>query len=115
MSPVFVYGQSSGFDADFRGYVKELGVFSLSNDLGTVRFDNILHHRVESRFDLGEKFEIRADARTRLFNGWTVKNTPGYGDFLSNDPGYFDLSHTWIDSDNSVLNTAIDRLAPFLY
>lgn len=109
MSPVQILAQS-GFDADFRGYVKELGAFSLSNDLGTLRFDNILHHRIESRFDLGEKVEIRADARTRLFNGWTVKNSPDYGDFLSNDPGYFDLSHTWIDSDNSVLNTAIDRL-----
>ncbi len=102
--------QSQNIEADLRGYVKELGVFSLSNDLGTLRYDNILHHRIESRFDLGKKFEIRADARTRLFNGWTVNNSPGYGDFLSNDRGYFDLSHTWIDTDNTVLNTAIDRL-----
>ncbi|MFP8487512.1 hypothetical protein ACKGJO_00290 [Gracilimonas sp. Q87] len=106
---MFVIAQSE-FEADFRGYVKELGGFSLSNDLGTIRFDNTLHHRIESRFDLGEKLEVRADARTRLFNGWTVRNTPGYGDFLSNDPGYVDLSHTWIDSENSVLNTTIDRL-----
>jgi hypothetical protein len=109
LSPNFVLAQTN-FEAEFRGYVKELGALSLSNDLGTLRFDNILHHRIESRFDLGEKFEIRADARTRLFNGWTVKNSPGYGDFLSNDPGYFDLSHTWVDIDNAVLNTAVDRL-----
>lgn len=56
--PVIVLAQS-GVEADFRGYVKELGAFSLSNDLGTMRYDNILHHRIESRFDLGEKFEIR--------------------------------------------------------
>lgn len=84
--------------------------FSISNDLKTLRYDNILHHRLESEFDIGEYFEIRGDVRTRLFNGWTVNNNPGYGDFLGNDPGYFDLSHTWIDTEYAVLNSAIDRL-----
>ena len=102
--------EAQNLDADFSGYVKELGSISLSNDLKTIRYDNILHHRIESEFDLGEHFEFRADIRTRLFNGWTVNNTPGYGDFLENDPGYFDLSHTWIDGDHAVLNSAIDRL-----
>ena len=102
--------EAQNLDADFSGYVKELGSISLSNDLKTIRYDNILHYRIESEFDLGEHFEFRADIRTRLFNGWTVNNTPGYGDFLENDPGYFDLSHTWIDGDHAVLNSAIDRL-----
>lgn len=97
-------------EPDFRGYVKELGSFSISNDLKTIRYDNILHHRIESRFDFGDNFEFRGDVRTRMFNGWTVNNTPGYGNFLENDPGYFDLSHTWIDTDHIVLNSAIDRL-----
>ncbi|MDZ7807831.1 MAG: hypothetical protein U5K71_12050 [Gracilimonas sp.] len=50
--------------------------------------------------------------RTRLFNGWTVVRTPGYGDFLPGDTGYFDLSHTWIDSGSyCLLNTSSgDRL-----
>lgn len=106
--PATIQGQN--IEADFSGYVKELGSISLSNDLKTLRYDNILHHRIESEFDLGEHFEFRADVRTRLFNGWTVNNTPGYGDFLESDPGYFDLSHTWIDGDHTVLNSAIDRL-----
>ncbi len=97
-------------DADFRGYLKELGSVGISNSLKTVRYDNILHHRLESKFKLGDAFEFRADIRTRLFNGWTVQNTPGYGDFLSNDPGYVDLSHTFIDSKHAVLNSSIDRL-----
>ncbi|SMO45859.1 hypothetical protein [Gracilimonas mengyeensis] len=97
-------------EVDFRGYVKELGSLSLSNDFETLRYDNILHHRIESRFGLGEYVEFRADVRTRLFNGWTVQNTPGYGKYLSNDPGYVDLSHTWIDEEKVVLNSAIDRL-----
>ncbi|MDR9419662.1 hypothetical protein [Gracilimonas sp.] len=102
--------QSQNIEADFSGYVKELGSISLSNDLETLRYDNILHHRLESEFRMGEHFEFRGDVRTRLFNGWMVNNTPGYGNFLANDPGYFDLSKTWVDSDYTVLNSAIDRL-----
>ncbi|MFD2531672.1 hypothetical protein [Gracilimonas halophila] len=102
--------QAQNIEADLSGYVKELGSFSLSNDLKTLRYDNILHHRIESEFDFGDHIEFQVDVRTRLFNGWTVNNTPGYGDFLENDPGYFDLSHTWIDSDHTVMNSAIDRL-----
>jgi hypothetical protein len=102
--------QSQNIETDFSGYVKELGSISLSNNLKNFRYDNILHHRIESEFETGEHFEFRADVRTRLFNGWTVNNTPGYGEFLENDPGYFDLSHTWVDSDHTVFNSAIDRL-----
>ncbi|MDZ7807830.1 MAG: hypothetical protein U5K71_12045 [Gracilimonas sp.] len=65
MTPLIVFAQS-GFEADFRGYVKELGAFSLSDDLGTLRYDNILHHPYRSRFDLGEQFEIRADAENAI-------------------------------------------------
>jgi hypothetical protein len=96
--------------ADFRGYLKELGSLGISNNLQTLHYDNIIHHRLESKFKLGNNFEFQADVRTRLFNGWTVENTPGYGDFLSNDPGYIDLSHTFIDSEHAVLNSSIDRL-----
>lgn len=109
IAPNKVWAQKD-IEADFKGYVKELGSISLSNDFGTIRYDNILHHRIESRFKFGENFEFRGDVRSRLFNGWTVNNIPGYGRWLGNDPGYFDLSNTWIDSDHTILNSAIDRL-----
>lgn len=99
-----------GIETDFGGYLKELGQASFSNNLGTVRYDNILHHRIESRFDFSENFEARADLRTRMLNGWAVQNTPNYAEFLDEDPGYFDLSHTWIDTERTILYSTIDRL-----
>lgn len=99
-----------GIETDFGGYLKELGQTSISNDLGTLRYDNILHHRIESRFEFGSNFEFRADLRNRLLNGYTVRNTPNYAEFLDEDPGYFDFSHTWIDADQTILHSAIDRL-----
>lgn len=95
---------------DLGGYVKELGSFSFANDLKPIHFDNILHNRLESKVKLTQKFSIRADLRTRMFNGWTVQEMNGYGDLLSRDAGYFDLSHTFIDTDKLILNAAIDRL-----
>lgn len=104
------FAQQNKIETDFGGYLKELGSVSISNDLKTIHYDNILHYRLESKFDIGDAFEVRGDIRTRLFNGWTAQNTPRYGDYLSNDPGYFDLSRTLIDSKHAVLNAAIDRL-----
>lgn len=100
----------NGIETDFGGYLKELGSLSISNDFKTIRYDNILHHRLESTFKVSGGFELRGDLRTRMFNGWSVQNTTGYGEFLANDSGFFDLSHTWIDTDHTVLNSAIDRL-----
>lgn len=100
----------NGIDTDFGGYLKELGQVSISNDFRTARYDNILHHRIESEFDFGRGFELRADLRTRLLNGWTVRNVPGYADVLDRDPGYFDLSRTWINTGETILHSASDRL-----
>lgn len=101
---------AQNFDADFRGYLKELGSLSLSNDLKTVRYDNILHHRIESHFDFGKGFELRADLRNRLLNGYTVQNTPNYADFIDQDAGYAGLSWILIDSENTILHSSMDRL-----
>lgn len=100
----------NGIDNDFGGYLKELGQVSISNDFRTIRFDNILHHRIESEFDFGSGFELRADLRTRMLNGWSVRNTPDYAAYLDRDPGYFDLSHTWINTRETILHSASDRL-----
>lgn len=95
---------------DFRGYIKELGSISTGNDLKPIRYDNILHHRHETHLSFDNGLELRADLRTRLLAGWTVENTPGYSDFLEQDPGYFDLSRILIESDRSLLHTTVDRL-----
>jgi hypothetical protein len=106
-----VHAQSSDYpDLNIKGYVKELGGFSFSNDLSTLRYDNIVHNRLESSTKLSTDFEFRADIRTRLFNGWTVENAPGYASQLSNDPGFWDMSLNLIETDHAILNTAVDRL-----
>lgn len=94
----------------FKGYLKELGSFSTSNDLKTIHYDNIIHNRIESRFIFESGFEIKADLRTRLINGFTVENFPAYADVLDDDPGFVDMSLILVDEDKAIVHTAIDRL-----
>jgi hypothetical protein len=94
----------------YKGYVKELGAFSLSNDAGTVRFDNIVHHRLETSWQIGSGYSLRADVRNRWISGYTARNLPEYGSLISTDPGAVDLSHNWIDRRGHIVNSSVDRL-----
>ena len=106
-----IHAQNSGeFDLEIGGYLKELGQLSFGNDLETARYDNILHHRVETEWTLSRHFEFRADLRSRLLNGYTVTNTPGLKQIYEQDPNYFDLSWVWLSTDRSLLHSNIDRL-----
>jgi len=105
-----LYAQDKPLEVDIGGYVKELGQISTDNNFSTVRYDNILHHRIESDWTLSEHFEFRADLRTRLLNGYTVNNTPGLDQFYEQDPNYFDLSWVWFHTDHSLMHSTIDRI-----
>ena len=108
---IFLFGAQPlfGQEVDISGYVKELGQISVSNDFDTARYDNILHHRIESDWKLSDHFEFRADIRTRLLNGYTVNNTPGLEQIYERDSNYFDLSWVWFRTDHSLMHSAIDR------
>lgn len=94
----------------FKGYLKELGAVSVSNDLNTWRYDNIVHHRLESVWHIGDGFRIQADLRTRWISGYSADNIPSYGAIFDADPGLVDLNKNWIDREGHILNTSIDRL-----
>lgn len=100
----------SDFDLELSGYLKELAQISADNALERIRYDNTLHHRLESEWSVFGVLEARADMRTRLLNGYSVKNTSGLEDLHENDPGYLDLSWVWYGGDRSLLHSGIDRL-----
>lgn len=102
--------QNDDFDVELGGYLKELGQTSLSNDFSTVRYDNILHHRLESDWRLSDHFKFRADLRTRLLTGFNVHNTPDIRQIYEQDANYFDLSWVWVKTGYSLMHSNIDRL-----
>jgi hypothetical protein len=94
----------------YRGYVKELGSLSFTDQFNQFRFDNIIHSRLENTFRLTESVRIQGDIRLRLLNGYTVQHFPGYSELLASDPGFQDLSSNLIATNNSILNLQSDRL-----
>ncbi|MDX1672314.1 MAG: hypothetical protein R3211_08225, partial [Balneolaceae bacterium] len=92
------------------GYLKELGQLSISNSLGTVRYDNILHHRIETEWNLSSHLEFKADMRTRVLTGYNIRHTPGLERRFESDPNFADLSWVWFDTESSLMHSNIDRL-----
>lgn len=107
--PFSSQAQESDF-LDISGYIKELGQLSVDNGFSAFRYDNILHHRFETKWSFSENFELNADLRTRILNGYSVKNTPGLETLYEKDPNLVDLAWVWADSDNLLIHSQIDRL-----
>lgn len=108
--PLPVFGQFRIPHVTANGYVKELGLLQINNSFDTFHYDNLVHNRINLKWEPSTSFQINGAVRNRLFNGYTVKHTPGYGAILSKDNGLVDLSWNWIDTENTILNTSIDRL-----
>lgn len=106
--PDSAYTQADFFS--YKGYVKQLGSLSVNDQLTKSEYNNIIQLRLETTWRLASGWRVQADARNRYFTGHTVRNFPGYGDLLESDPGYFNLSHNFVDSHNMILNTMVDRL-----
>jgi hypothetical protein len=108
-----VYGQElteKGVRLSFGGYLKQLnGLYSLPESEQYLQ-DQLWHSRINLDLALGKYWSIETGIRSRLFYGDLVKVTPDFGDIID-DAGsdWLDLSVNWIDRDQWVLNTTLDR------
>jgi hypothetical protein len=93
----------------YRGYIKDLRVVAITPN-GTTLQQNLIHNRLNFRYDLKPNLQAGLELRNRLFYGEFLKNAPGYGDLLEMDPGIVDMTWSWINNKEFVAHTAIDRL-----
>jgi len=107
--------QNKKFNVNIGGYLKELGQINLNNDFSTLHYDNIIHHRIESNWKVGNHFEFETDLRTRLLSGYTVEHQPGIKQMYEQDPNYLDMSWVWFDSKYTLMHSNIDRLYASYY
>ncbi|MFT5156874.1 MAG: hypothetical protein ACI83I_001424 [Bacteroidia bacterium] len=77
---------------------------------GTTLQQNLIHHRINFRYQADTAWNIGLELRNRVFYGEFLKHLPGYGDGLEVDPGMVDLSWSWINNKELVAHTAIDRM-----
>lgn len=102
---------SSGFQApSVHGYVKNFPMVVVNPSFdGLQQTDNILHNRLNFRWQLHTHWELEAAQRTRIFWGGTAENA-FFKNFLETDlNGPVDLSHVVYSSGNVLLHTITDR------
>ncbi|MDZ7771289.1 MAG: hypothetical protein U5K31_00855 [Balneolaceae bacterium] len=92
------------------GYLKELAHISTDNAFKRFRYDNILHHRLESSWSISRALTVQADMRTRLLTGYSIRHGAGLKEYYEHDSGYADLSWVWHSGEQTLIHSNIDRL-----
>lgn len=100
---------------DVGGYFKELGQLSFDDRFSTFRYDNSLQNRLETDWSFSNSFEFKADMRTRLISGYSIKNTPFISEFYEMDSGFVDATWIWFDTEESVMQSQVDRFYASYY
>ncbi len=88
--------------------MKDLRIVAIAQ--GVTLQQNLIHNRLNFRYDLKTNFQAGLELRNRLFYGEFLKYTPDYGDILEVDGGIVDMNWSWINNKEFVAHTAIDRL-----
>ncbi len=88
------------------GYIKDMQTFYFADDPGTFTTGNLMHNRINTRFDIHDHLFARLEIRNRVFVGSFLQ--PSESDIPGRDDGYSDLSYTISGEDVSwIIN--IDR------
>ena len=94
----------------FHGYLKDLHSAMFTDRASSLVTRNLIHNRLNFRWDMTGQLYLRAEARNRFYYGEQVKLTPGFSDFVGKDNGSLDLTYLLLDDTSYVFCTSIDRL-----
>ncbi|MBL6448087.1 hypothetical protein JMN32_17345 [Fulvivirga sp. 29W222] len=94
----------------YSGYVKDLQSLNYTENFAYLTTGNLIHNRINLKWQPAEHITAVMEFRNRLFWGEEVALTPGFSSQLRNANEAADLSFNWIDKEQMVLNTSIDRL-----
>lgn len=93
-----------------RGYVKGLQGLYFYDDIGSLTSSDLIHNRLNFRFNISPVFTGRVEIRNRVFWGDQLKQIPGFGKSIDQYNGVLKLSHLWADEKTLVAHSVIDRL-----
>lgn len=92
-----------------KGYVKYLEEGSFTKDATELFTNQLLHNRLNFRYQPDSAFNLRLEIRNRLYYGEMVKSYPGYASYVTQPTGTFNLSENWINRNAVLANSTIDR------
>ncbi|MCB0688351.1 MAG: hypothetical protein KDC53_17555 [Saprospiraceae bacterium] len=95
---------------DIHGYVKQLQTVIKIDGFNTYLLDNLIHNRINIRYEPSDHFQVAVDFRNRIFYGDLVKLNPAFADQIeTGNNAYFDLSAHLINKEDWLVNSTIDR------
>jgi hypothetical protein len=92
------------------GYVKDMGTVLFSEVDGRWYVENLVHNRLNFKWDISKSFSCGAGMRNRLSFGNLIAQYPDYYISFGDDPGIVDLSWNIASGGSYVLNSSFDRL-----
>ncbi len=93
-----------------RGYIREMPAIRMDSDFSDPGFTNLVHNRLNLRWDPAGNFRIAFEVRNRLFYNSMFKEHPQYSDLLGRDDGLVDMSWVWLSDGAWIGHTMADRL-----
>lgn len=91
------------------GYLKYLPSLRANSSLESFYFDQLLHNRFNIRWTLSDNVTFQGALRTRIFEGYNVRNIPFYQDFIRQDEGWVNASWVLFQENSFMMHTISDR------
>ena len=101
---------SSQHKLQVKGYIKDLQSLNFLHDFSNLTTGNLIHHRLNLKWQPVKNVTAAVEVRNRLFWGEEVALVPDFSSQLRNRNEAIRLTWNAIDRDRIVLNTTIDRL-----
>ncbi len=114
--PSLLYGQEEVWELEkapkweVGGYLKYLNYKTFTGNFEESNNGNLIHHRLNFKWNPSERISGAAEFRNRIFWGEEIRNTPNYSRLITNSEASLNTSIIWFDTDNALMQTYIDRL-----
>jgi len=112
ITPVVLEKAHSQADSPFRlrGYVREMPSVQFDRDFSNPSFGNLIHNRLNFRWDVMNNLELNIEGRNRLFYNEQFGEIPQIKDIFEKDDGLIDMSWVWLSENSWLGHSEIDRL-----
>ncbi|MBU1008661.1 MAG: hypothetical protein KKD74_00875 [Bacteroidetes bacterium] len=104
--------QTHGLESNsfrWHGYVKGMPSVTYTSATSEFYFDQLLHNRMNFRWQPSPKFNMVFETRTRLFSGATPENNALFVGMMDKDAGFLDLTKSWKVGKYGALQLMSDR------
>lgn len=91
------------------GYVKYMFTTIFFTDPDSVVTSNLIHNRLNFKWDFAKSFYTRIEMRNRIYFGEQIKLIPDFGKLISEDDGYINPTKVWLDKNSVCILTNFDR------